>query len=168
MTSVPSDDTAQVEPEKKDNAPAYPRQEPISTIAGLPKISNEWGYAGARSQGPGGALPITSAVSYQEHVTSSSNLRFLMGNGFEILPLDVRESIRCITTHGALRIIGFRRGQLEELQRRAKKLLPELHRMRGNLDAERFPTRARIHVPLVNGAAKTSRDGRGEMARPAC
>ena len=96
MRSVPSGDLAQVEPGKKDNVLPYLRQKQIVTIASFSEISNEWGSAGSRSQGPRRVPSITSAASFQERVAFSSKLPFPMGSGLEILPLGVREAIRCI------------------------------------------------------------------------
>ena len=48
---------------------------------------------------------------------------FSDGNGFGISPLDVRESVRFITERGPPRIIEFWEKQVEELEKRASRLL---------------------------------------------
>ena len=92
-----------------------------------------------------------------------------MENSFGISLLDVREAVRFITERGAPWLVEFWSGHLGKLETRAKRLLPKLHEMRGKLDTEWYPTRTRLHIPLMEGLLGAHDMGEeGGSARSAC
>ena len=92
---------------------------------------------------------IEAASSYAEHVAFSSKLPSPMGTGSRILPQDVQGDIRAITGRESPRIVDFRRGQLDALEAKARRLLAALRRIRENSKLDRCGTGARLHIPLL-------------------
>ena len=72
-----------------------------------------------------------------------------MENGPHVAPQDAREQMLFATERGPPRIAGFRRGELEKLGDKARRLLPALRELRSTLMLDRRETRPRPHSPLL-------------------
>ena len=119
------------------------------TIPSFPKAPNEWGYTGARYQGPNRAFSLQGASSYEEHIEQSAEMPVPMETGLHILPGDVQEAISFIAHRGSAGVRAFWLKQLSRIQQRAQELMPILQQLRATAEPSREALRARIHVPLL-------------------
>ena len=99
--------------------------------------------------GPDRDFSLQGASSYEENIQQASELPCSMETGYHILPEDLQDAISFVTRRGGSGIRGFWLRQLSRIQERAQELMPVLHQLRAPVEPSEEPSRARLHVPLL-------------------
>ena len=77
-----------------------------------------------------------------------------MCDGSHISPQAVGEAISFKADHKTTQVLDFREGEPEELESKARRLLPELREIRKNLGLGQGEARSRLHIPLLKELLK--------------
>ena len=104
---------------------------------------------GSRYQGPKRGNSEKHAFSRQGHIALPSELPLLVVDGFRVLPEEVKAAIRSATERGATQIREYQEARLANLEMREQLLMPELVKIRGQREVDKYSTRARLRIPLL-------------------